>query len=221
MLYEIKSVSTGFLNETIALVQHYLTKHNLQVDKALYCESKKGKEVPAVIKLMDSLAENDAVLVAQASILGCSVIQVLKVLDHAVAKNIAIHFCKYDVIFSQRINNRDLLTLLYEIASEFVVIRTKLTIAKRREAGLAVGRPKGSNNKKLKLDKHKQEIKRYLDLKVSRASIAKLLNCHPQTVENYIRARSLANLRARKKVQDALTGTAAQTTDVIQNADAV
>lgn len=55
----------------------------------------------------------------------------------------------------------------------------------------SLGRPKGKPNKTLKLDKDRQTIQKYLDLHISRASIAKLIGCNTQTLYNYIAKREL------------------------------
>jgi len=36
-----------------------------------------------------------------------------------------------------------------------------------------------------------KDIQKYLDLNISRASIAKLIGCHPQTLYNYIEKKKL------------------------------
>jgi len=60
-------------------------------------------------------------------------------------------------------------------------------LARRKAAGLHVGRPKGVKNKELKLDKHREAIEKYLRLGISGASIAKLIGESSQTLYNYIR----------------------------------
>lgn len=54
-----------------------------------------------------------------------------------------------------------------------------------------LGRPKGTVSDKSKLDGKRDIIAKYLELKVSKASIARTLNCHPQTLSNYI-SRNMA-----------------------------
>ena len=64
-------------------------------------------------------------------------------------------------------------------------------IGRRRHSNTPLGRPKGRKNNSLKLDKHKNEIQKYLELKISKASIAKLIGCHAQTLYNYIETQNL------------------------------
>ena len=67
---------------------------------------------------------------------------------------------------------------------------------RRRHSNAPLGRPKGRKNKELKLDKHQKDIQRYLDLKISKASIAKLIGCHAQTLYNYIDKKELDKAEA-------------------------
>ena len=60
-------------------------------------------------------------------------------------------------------------------------------------AGLPLGRPKGRKNKTRKLDKYKEEIKKYMALGINKASIAKLVGCHAQTLYNYLEDYDLLN----------------------------
>ena len=64
-------------------------------------------------------------------------------------------------------------------------------LARRKAAGLPLGRPKGRVNKSLKLDKHRSEIKKYVSLGISKASIAKLVDCHPQTLYDWLERNNL------------------------------
>ena len=77
------------------------------------------------------------------------------------------------------------------IEGEFVAKRTTDALARRRAAGLPLGRPKGRKNKTRKLDKHREEIKKYLALNINKASIAKLVGCHAQTLYNYLEDTNL------------------------------
>ena len=86
-----------------------------------------------------------------------------------------------------------MLDLISKIESEFISKRTTQALARRKAAGLPLGRPKGRGNKSLKLDKHREEIEKYLSLGISKASIAKLVNCHPQTLYDWIERNDLDN----------------------------
>ena len=62
----------------------------------------------------------------------------------------------------------------------------------RKALGMPLGRPKGSKNKSLKLDRYEEDILKYLDLGISKASIAKLVGCHPQTLYDWLTRKDIA-----------------------------
>lgn len=143
--------------------------------------------------LVTSAKRGDEVIVYEASDIARSTAQVIEALEHFLAKGVILHFAKYGQIFTaeKTVDIRQFLELMQHIESDFVAKRTTEALARRRAAGLPLGRPKGKQNKTLKLDKHKKDIQKYLELKISKASIAKLIDCHPQTLYNYMDKRNL------------------------------
>ena len=53
----------------------------------------------------------------------------------------------------------EFLKLVKHVESDFVARRTTDALARRRAAGLPLGRPKGRKNKTRKLDKYKKKLK--------------------------------------------------------------
>ena len=131
----------------------------------------------------------DHILVYDASQLACSTSQILEVLSKASDFNVACHFVKYGMCLENSdtmVNTRHILDVIGQIESDFISKRTTQALARRKAAGLPLGRPKGRGNKSLKLDKHKDDIQKYLGLGISKASIAKLVDCHPQTLYDWL-----------------------------------
>jgi DNA invertase Pin-like site-specific DNA recombinase len=141
----------------------------------------------------------DVLVIYEASNLARSTAQILEILETANQHGIHMHLVKYQQTFPTKDNmtTKDFLTLVGHIESDFVAKRVTDALSRRKAAGLPIGRPKGRLNKSLKLDKHRKEIQKYLNLNVSRASIAKLIGCNPQTLYNYIEKRGL---KAQKEV---------------------
>jgi len=80
--------------------------------------------------------------------------------------------------------------LLAEVERDLISERTKEGIANARQAGKTIGRPVGKKSKS-KLDGKDSEIVGYLDKKVSKASIAKILEVSATTLSHYIKSRNL------------------------------
>ena len=143
--------------------------------------------------LHSTAQSGDEIIICDASNLARSIAQILEIMVVLVERGITLHLVRYNKVFSaeESMNAVSVLKLISHIESDFVAKRTTEALARRRAAGLPLGRPKGRLNKSLKLDPHRKEIQKYLNLRVSKASIAKLIDCHAQTLYNYIEARNL------------------------------
>lgn len=142
----------------------------------------------------------DSIVVYEASDLARSTCQMLEILVSATSHQVNIHFVKYNEVFQGKERNKlaDMLRLVHHIENDFISRRTTDALARRRAAGLPLGRPKGRKNKALKLDKYKKDIVKYLDLAISKTSIAKLVGCHPQTLYDWIDRNMIPDRKARK-----------------------
>jgi DNA invertase Pin-like site-specific DNA recombinase len=83
------------------------------------------------------------------------------------------------------------LGLAAEIEREFISLRTTEALAKRKAEGKPLGRPRGSLSAKLKLDDKEQDIRMYLAKGISKRSIAKLLDCSPSTLYEWLARKQL------------------------------
>lgn len=172
-------------------VEAYLDKKNINVFSWIKDEDCKahwtGRQINKVLK---TITKHDTLVVYEPANLACSTSQIIEILNIAASKNLAVHFVKYNFSLGNEypeINTQSLLKLILKIESDFMSKRTTQASARRKEAGLPVGRPKGSQSKTLKLDKFKDEIEKYQLRGVSYASIAKLLDCHPQSLYDWLR----------------------------------
>lgn len=150
--------------------------------------------------LSTSANKGDEIVVYQATDLARSTCQTLELLMAATDRGVNIRFVKYDKVFEGKPENElcHLLDLLQSIENDYISRRTTDALARRKAAGLPLGRPKGKKNKSLKLDKHRKEIIHYLDLCISKASIAKLVGCHPQTLYDWIERNEVIDKKPRK-----------------------
>lgn len=141
----------------------------------------------------EKMDQGDTLITFEACNLARSTLQALEILDAAASKGIKIILVKYSKTFAPKdiVETHHFLDLVQNIDGDFVARRTTDALARRRARGLPLGRPKGRKNKSRKLDKHKADIKKYLALNISKASIAKLVGCHAQTLYNYLEDRNL------------------------------
>ncbi len=187
-----------------AQVKQYLSKHGLTVDSHIQdAESNKTRwDKRQLFSLITKkMKEGDMLVAHEAANLACSTLQLLEILEQLAERNLVLKLIKHEETFlpNEMADTQAFLHLVQNIEGEFVAHRTTDALAKRREAGLPLGRPKGRKNKSRKLDKHKSEIKKYMALNISKASIAKLLGCHPQTLYNYLEENDMLSEEDNKE----------------------
>lgn len=174
-----------------AQIERYLKQHQLSTDQVVE-DSQPAKlhwTERAINQVIKQMRKGDTLVVYEPNHIACSTSQILEILTIAATRGVSVHFVKYDVAVKNEgveINTQHLLNIISKIESDFVSKRTTQALARRKAAGLPLGRPKGRQNKSLKLDKFKGEIEKYMDLGISKASIAKLVDCHPQTLYDWL-----------------------------------
>jgi DNA invertase Pin-like site-specific DNA recombinase len=80
--------------------------------------------------------------------------------------------------------------LFAEVERDLIAERTKEGLAAAKAKGKRLGRPKGALGRS-KLDGKEAEITLLLQKKVSKASIARIVEVSPMTLDHFIRTRKL------------------------------
>jgi DNA invertase Pin-like site-specific DNA recombinase len=149
----------------------------------------------AVGKLLaDSAQAGDIVIFAEISRMARSTLQVLEMLEHCAHAGISVHIAKQKLVLDSSIQSRITATVLglaAEIEREFISLRTTEALAKRKAQGKPLGRPKGRRAERVKLDGREAEIRGYLAKGISKRAIAKLIECSPSTLYDWLQRRGL------------------------------
>lgn len=144
--------------------------------------------------LTETASADDTVVFAEISRMARSTLQVLEILECCMQQGISVHIAKQRMVLDDSMPSRITATVLglaAEIERELISLRTTEALAKRKAAGKTLGRPKGKQSAKLKLDAKEQEIKMYLAKGISKRSIAKLVDCAPSTLYNWLKRNQL------------------------------
>ncbi len=184
---EVNAILASFIKDKDLVIGEQFSKYRKSVDQK-----------NPILDILESAQENQTVVVYDAMDLGRSTLEVIDVLNLTTAKKVVLYVAKYDEKFEggATTDTTQFLRLLQHVESEFVVLKMTDRVGRRRHSNAPLGRPKGRKNKELKLDKHLKDIQRYLDLHISKASIAKLIGCHAQTLYNYIDKKELDKAEA-------------------------
>jgi DNA invertase Pin-like site-specific DNA recombinase len=149
--------------------------------------------------LTETVHAGDAVLFAEISRMARSTLQVLEMLEHCMRQGVSVHIAKQQLVLDGSIQSRITATVLglaAEIEREMISLRTTEALAKRKAAGLPLGRPRGTLAARRKLDAREGEIRSYLAKGISKRSIARLVDCAPSTLYDWLARRNLRSTRA-------------------------
>lgn len=195
MIYGYTATEKNTVQEKVNAIQTYMSER--EGDHASVIQDDKTNKVHwekrELHGLLVTANPGDVVVVYEAADLARSTLQVIEVLNFVAKKGLVLCLVRYDQEFTpdKVYDTEKFLKLIRCIEGEFVAKRTTDALARRRAAGLPLGRPKGRKNKSRKLDRYREEIKRYLALNINKASIAKLVGCHAQTLYNYLEDTNL------------------------------
>lgn len=146
--------------------------------------------------VINSLNAGDTLIVSELSRIGRNLGGIVEQVDFLLKKKINLIAIKEGLKLldgKQDINAKMVVAmfgLFAELERDLISERTKEGIENARKAGKKIGRPQGRTSKS-KLDGKEAEIEGYLNKKVSRASIAKILGVSPTTLNHYISSRKL------------------------------
>ena len=141
-----------------------------------------------IAEILNEALPGDTLIVSEISRLARSTLQVLEILELAAKKRVSVHIVKNGLVMDGSIQatiTATILGLAAQIEREFISMRTKEALTRRKESGLPMGRPKG-RAPKVMLDPHREMIQSYLKKGVNKRSIAKIIECSPTTLYSWI-----------------------------------
>lgn len=145
-----------------------------------------GKQIDKVI--LGKLKANDMLVVENIQALGTSLSEIIKTLNEVA--EYGVNLCLISENLSFKANKlpaiADSLLLALRLHQSLISLRSKTALQERKSQGVKLGRPYGSNPA-LKLDDHKDEIKKLLLTGVSKDDIAEQYNVCRSTVYNFVK----------------------------------
>lgn len=137
-----------------------------------------------IATILKAAAPGQLLIVAEISRLARSTLQVLEILTEAAERGLVVHVVKSNLIMDGSMQSKIIATVLglaAEIEREFIAARTTEALARRRAAGLPMGRPAGEA-KTLKLDAVTSDLDKWKSLGLNWSAIAKLAECRRSTL---------------------------------------
>lgn len=133
----------------------------------------------------------DVLIVAEISRIARSTLQVLEIMRAAAERGMVIHIAKSRLVMDGSMQSKIVATMLglaAEIEREFISARTRESLARRKAAGLKMGRPPGPADR-LRLDDLAEQIAKWEQMGLGRRSIARLAKCSPGTLYKWLNRR--------------------------------
>ena len=192
MIYGYIRVSTDHQN--VANQHHeietFANKNNLIINKWVeeVISSRKPLDERRLGKLLKKLKKGDILIATELSRLGRNLMEVMGILQSCLQKDCQIWTLKENYRLGADIQSKVLafaFSLASEIERQLISERTRLSLQRLKDEGKHLGRPFGFSYRKL--EKEHNRIKSLLDKGVTKAEIARLMNCTWTTLHRYIR----------------------------------
>jgi len=172
-------------------INRFCTRNVLVVDKWVEETISGVKQIHErkLGKLLKTMKKDDILICSELSRLGRNLLMVMSVLNQCMEKDIQVWTIKDNYRLGNDINCKVLafaFGLTAEIERTLVSQRTKEALARRKEEGIVLGRPKGSISKTKKLTGRETQMQALLKRNVSKSRIARILGVHRITLSNFV-----------------------------------
>ena len=181
-------------------ILHFANHHDL--GKVHFVEEVASGRTPwrarRIAQVLEELQGDDALVVAELSRLGRSMLECMEILALATRKGICVYSVKGNWQLDQSIQSK-ILALAFSMAAEIerdlISQRTKEALRFKKEQGIALGRPKGPG--KSKLDAFRPEIEGLLANGSTQKFIARRYHTTEANLHNWLKKHGLKTSRQR------------------------
>lgn len=190
------STSSQDLESQRLAILSYAQREKIIIDsfQEIVISSRKRDQKDHFDIVINTLEAGDTLIVSELSRIGRSLGIIVEQVNKLLAKKVNFICIKQGLKLldgKQDLQSKVIIAtfgIFAEVERDLISERTKEGLVNARANGKIIGRPKGKIGKS-KLDGKEQEIKGYLDKKVSKASIAKILNVSTNNLQHFIKTR--------------------------------
>lgn len=157
-------------------------------------------------QLIELLQEGDTLIVSETSRISRRLSEIFSVIQSLIDKGVNVVAVKQNFSFGNDIQSKVIafaFGLAAEIERDLISSRTREALQRKKAEGMILGRPVGTSDPtKKKLYGKDEEILTYMDKRVPKSAMARLLGVSRGTLQSYMDEHNLAyELRARKLKQ--------------------
>lgn len=190
------STSSQDLESQRLAILSYAQREKIIIDsfQEIVISSRKRDQKDHFDIVINTLEAGDTLIVSELSRIGRSLGTIVEQVNKLLAKKVNFICIKQGLKLldgKQDLQSKVIIAtfgIFAEVERDLISERTKEGLVNARANGKIIGRPKGKIGKS-KLDGKEQEIKGYLEKKVSKASIAKILGVSTNNLQHFIKTR--------------------------------
>ena len=183
-------------SQRLAILE-YARHHDVRIDEFIEATAsgQASDKRRRLDELMHILQRGDRVVVSELSRLGRSLGQIVAILDALAKADVAFVALKEHIrVEGTRDIQTKVMTTLFalfaEVERDLISERTREGLARARASGKKLGRPKGALGVS-RLDGKEDDIRRFLELGVSKTAIAKITGVSRTSLYSFMRTRGL------------------------------
>jgi DNA invertase Pin-like site-specific DNA recombinase len=200
-------VSTGGqdLDQQKLAILDYARKHRIRVRDFVETHSSamRAAQKEQLFHVIESLRKGDRLVVSELSRLGRSLGQILQIVERLIQQHVGLVAIKEGIVLEGKHTMQTkamiaLFGLFAEVERDLIAERTKEGLAAARAKGKKLGRPKGALGKS-RLDGKEQAIRALLQKRVSKASLARIMEVSPTTLHHFVKTRRLQPRKRRRR----------------------
>lgn len=192
----VSTVKQDVQNQKLEILS-YANTNKITVDDFLTVEmsSRKTMKERRIDELLSMLDDGDTLIVSELSRLGCSLGEIIQIVDNLIKKQVRFIAVKQGMTINGRndIQTKVMITmfgLFAEIERDLLSELTKMGLENARAKGKKLGRPVGKLGKH-KLDGKEDEIKELLRYRVSKSAIARKLGVSRTCLVDFVQKRNI------------------------------
>ncbi len=139
--------------------------------------------------LLEKMQTGDVLIVPELSRIARSITQIFEVIEIVKNKGIILYslkenFCSNDKSITSTVATT-IFALVAQIERDLISLRTKEALQAKKQSGVKLGRPRGKG--KSKLDEHKDDILKLIELHVPKTLVAKQYGTTVTNLYNYLK----------------------------------
>jgi DNA invertase Pin-like site-specific DNA recombinase len=151
-------------------------------------------------EVLTDCKDGDILIASEISRIGRNTGDVLDFLACATEKKLVVHIEKTNLTIAEDMQSKIIVTIMAlaaEIERDFIRSRTREGMAKAKAAGKKIGRKTGPVQHHT-LDIHADKIRHYLEIKLNKVAICKLLQCSIRNLNTHLLRHPQSNILSKQ-----------------------